>query len=45
MVVRVKLKIKSKKGEVITKALINSGYESEEPEILVPVNIARNLGL
>jgi len=45
MVVRVKLKIKSKRGEVIIKALINSGYESEEPEILVPVNIARNLGL
>lgn len=45
MAVRIKLKIKSKRGEVVTKALVNSGYESEEPEILVPVSIAKNLGL
>jgi hypothetical protein len=45
--VRVRLKaLKGKKGETVeTVALINAGFESEEPEIIIPVKLAEKLGL
>ena len=49
MVVRTRVKIKALKGKegktVETVALINAGFESEEPEIIVPVRLAEELGL
>lgn len=45
--VRVKLKIKGRKAEATaeTVALVNSGYEVEEPEILLPKPLAEYLNL
>ena len=46
MPVRVKVKIKSLKGkEVITSALLNTGFTSLEPDTLIPKNLAKKLGL
>jgi len=47
MGVRVKLEIKSRFSETIvnTSALVNSGYEVNEPEILLPRKLAEYLGL
>ncbi len=46
MPVRVKLKISSKTGkEIITSAYVNSGYETDKPELLLPVRLAVELGL
>jgi hypothetical protein len=44
--VRVKVKIKSFEEEksIETLALVNAGYESEEPEITIPERVARQLG-
>ena len=36
MVVRVRVKLKSVKKEVVTVALANSGFETEEPEVVLP---------
>lgn len=38
--IRVKVKIKRTGKEVETVALANSGYGSEEPEILIPTRLA-----
>jgi len=43
--VRVKLRIRSNNKSIITAALVNSGYESDVPEIHVPLALARRLGL
>jgi hypothetical protein len=44
--VRVKLRITSVSGkEVITSALVNSGFEAETPQLLIPRSLARELGL
>jgi hypothetical protein len=45
MAVRIKVRIKSNKKEIETVALINSGFETEEPEIALPKNLAQRLGL
>jgi hypothetical protein len=43
--VRVKLKITSVSGkEVITSALVNSGFEVETPQLLTPRSLMRELG-
>ena len=31
--------------EEVTVALVNSGFESDTPQLLVPINLARRLGL
>jgi len=43
----VKLKIKSLKThrEVVTSALVNSGYEADTPQLLLPRRLAAELGL
>lgn len=47
MAVRVKLKIKSLRSgvEVVTSALVNSGFEAETPQLLVPRRLAATLNL
>ncbi len=46
MAVRVKLRITSVSGkEAITSALVNSGFEAETPQLLIPKSLARELGL
>jgi len=43
--VRVKLRITSVSGkEVITSALVNSGFEVETPQLLTPRSLMRELG-
>jgi hypothetical protein len=50
MAVRLEVKLralkgkKRKKSEVSTLALLNSGYETDLPEAVLPVNIAERLG-
>ena len=45
MAVRVRLRLK--RGNVVleTVALVNSGYEADTPQLLLPVGLARELGL
>jgi hypothetical protein len=45
MAVRIKLKLKSKtSGRIMeTSALINTGFETESPQILIPVRLAKEL--
>lgn len=45
MGVRVRVAIRYKENNVITVALVNSGYESDIPEIHLPLSLARKLGL
>lgn len=45
MAVRVRLRIARGDRAVETSALVNSGYEAETPQLLVPVGLARELGL
>jgi len=45
MGVRVRLRIKSAGKTVETTALVNTGFETEQPEILLPANLAEKLGL
>ena len=45
MAVRVKLRLVSKSGgEALTSALVNSGFEAETPQLLVPRALASKLG-
>jgi len=45
MGVRVKIRIRVGSREIITIALVNSGFESTEPDIAIPVNVAESLGI
>lgn len=46
MVIRLRVRLKSIRGrEVEVVALVGSGYESRRPEILIPANLARELGI
>ena len=46
MVVRVKVKlVSSRGGEVLASAIANTGFESDEPELIVPESIAERLNL
>ena len=47
MVVRVRLRIRSRATgfAVATSALVNSGYEVEEPEILLPRRLTEHIGI
>lgn len=48
MAVRVKLNIQPLKGSresLLTSALVNSGYEVDRPELLIPEGLAKELGL
>jgi len=47
MALRVKLKISSKSGgkAVASSALVNTGFETDRPQLLLPVRIASLLGI
>jgi len=45
LVVRVKVRLEYEDKQVEAVALANAGFESDEPEIIVPVDIARELNL
>jgi len=45
MVIRLRIILKRKKKKIEAIALINSGYESFEPEILIPLELAKELKL
>ena len=45
MAVRVRVRICSKERCVVTSALVNSGYETGEPEMLLPRRLADFLGV
>ncbi len=45
MGVRVKLRVCVRDKCATTDALVNSGYEAVEPELAVPLGLARDLGL
>ena len=40
-----RLRIRSGADEVVMPGLVNSSYETDEPELLIPTNIARALDL
>ena len=44
MGVRVRIRIKANGKQIDTAALVNSGYESEDPEIHIPLALAKRLG-
>jgi len=43
--VRVRVRLRAGDREVVAAALANSGYEAEEPEVVVPVRVAERLSL
>ncbi len=45
LVVRVRLKIKCGDKYLEVSALVNSSYEADTPQLLVPIGIAKELGL
>lgn len=45
MVIRIKLKIKSSSREVVSSALVNSGFEAETIQLLIPRSLAAKLDL
>ncbi len=45
MVCRVLIKLVKDDKEVKTKALLNSGFEANTPDIAIPINIAKQLDL
>ena len=45
MAVRVRVRIRSSERESETSALVNTGFETEQPEILLPAGLAEMLGL
>jgi len=45
VVVRVRLRIRREGVELDVVALVNSGYEADSPQLMVPVDLARRLGL
>ena len=40
-----KLRIKGKSREIVTSALVNSGFEAEEPQLIIPLSLAERLNL
>ena len=45
MAVRLRMKLKRGSEELVLKALVSSGYETVEPEILLPLEMAEKLNL
>ncbi len=48
MALRIKIRIRNRYGpskEVSTVALVNSGFEADTPQILIPMKLARELNL
>ena len=45
MAVRIRLRLRKGDKALETVALVNSGYEADSPQLLLPLNLARKLGL
>jgi len=45
LAVRVKLQLVRGEARTVTAALINSGYEADSPQLIVPIQLARRLNL
>lgn len=47
MGVRVRLRVKSRLTgrEIVTSALVNSGFEADRPQLMIPMRLATELGL
>jgi hypothetical protein len=47
MAVRVRLRIKSRVSQQVIEvsALVNSGFEAESPQILIPISVAKQISL
>ena len=45
MACRVRVRLRRGDRAVVTSALLNSGFESDSPDIAIPVNLAKTLGL
>jgi hypothetical protein len=43
--VKAKIKLKNKRESLETNALLNAGFETESPEVIIPENLARRLKL
>ena len=45
MAVRVRLKIWREDKVLETVALVNSGYEADSPQLMIPISLAKALGI
>ena len=45
MAVRVRLRVRGRTGQAELPALVNSGFEADEPQLILPVEVAQELGL
>ena len=45
MGVRVRVRIEAPGGSIETSALVNTGFETPNPQILLPIKAAEKLGL
>jgi len=45
LVVRVRLRIRGRTGHVELPALVNSGFEADGPQLILPIEVAQELGL
>ena len=45
MVVRVGLRVRGRTGQAEIPALVNSGFEADGPQLILPVEVAQELGL
>lgn len=45
MACRVRVKLSTRSRAVETSALVNSGFESDDPDVVIPVELARKLDL
>lgn len=45
MAIRIRVRLRGERGEVEAAALVNSGFETDTPDIVAPLALARRLGL
>lgn len=45
MVCRVRIRIRHNNNIVETSALVNSGFENDAPDIVIPIEVTKRLGL
>jgi len=43
--VKLRLKLKGKGKEAVVSTLVNSGFEAEEPQLIIPLKLAEDLEL
>ncbi|MEM2740474.1 MAG: hypothetical protein QXQ29_06715 [Candidatus Bathyarchaeia archaeon] len=45
MALRVKLRIRGSRNSITASALVNTGFEAEEPQLVIPIKLAEALSL